>query len=205
MPFVTEPFQAYLAASLDHCDVALPLSNDAYTDLMHLLSTKGTYTYLSIKDDAHFETVKAFVENNCLMIERGQAGTAPMKFSYGACVSTISPTVMAAVHSLFNDELLDCKYYYNPNAMGGTLDVAFTDLPQATHGVAWRGMVVLGGTLPIAIEVKEAPTWLTIAQHDNMIELTGTPPTVGSYTFTVSAASVQESLNINQRFSIVVR
>lgn len=203
MPYVTEPFQAFLSATLDYCDTHLPLSDNAHADLLKLLKEEGSYTFLSLRDDVHFETVKAYARNGCfILIDRGLVGTMPAKFSFGTCVSTLSPTAVAAMRAMLDETAL-CGY--DPDAMGAPPGVAFTDLPIGSARTYWRGMVVFSGTLPIHVTASGVPSWLTVTQLGNMIELTGTPPVATTTTISLHARNNQENSEINQQFSIVVR
>lgn len=205
MPFVTEPFQAYLSAPLEASAVTLSLSANAYADLLKLLQDADAYTYLSIKDNTNFETVKAYAQGGYILLDRGQAGTKPVKFSFGACLSTLTPTAIAVIDSILKDSLKLCDHYYNPDAMGGQLGVAFTDLPVGRVGSPWRGMIVLGGTLPVQVTVSGVPSWVTAVHYENMVEFTGTPPSSASAVITLHAVNTQENIEINQQFTIAVR
>lgn len=205
MPFVTAPFQAYLAAPISSTDVTLPLSATAKADLVKLLCQDDAYTYLSLRDEVNFETVKAYLSCGELLIDRGQAGTTPVKFSFSTCVSTLSPTVAAVVTAMLSEQMSDCMAFYNPDAMGGVLGVAFTDLPTGTLANNWRGMIVLSGTLPMSVSVSGLPGWVKAVQYGNMLELTGKPTATATTAFTLHAKSVQENIEITQQFSIVVR
>lgn len=202
--FVTEPFQAYLAAPLQPTDVTLTLAQPAYADLLKLLDDPKSYTYLSIKDDVEFETVKAYARGGYIVIDRGQAGTKPARLAFAACVSTLTPTAVAVIHGVLEDALGECAWHYNPFADGGKLGIAFTDLPEGKVGVPWVGRIVLSGTLPVDIDVTGAPPWMTVIKHDNMVEMMGTPTNTATTSINLHAKNKQEDLEINQKFSITV-
>ena len=202
MAFITEPFQAFLAAPLEATGVTLPLSASAHADLLKLLKEKDSYTYLSIKDNVNFETVKVYADGGYLLLDRGQAHTTPVKFSFGACVSTLTPTAIAVIENVLKDMVGECRQYYNPDAMGGQLGVAFSDLPAGRVGQEWRGAIVLGGTLPIKITVTGVPSWVTVTHYENMVELVGKPTGAASTAFTLHAVNEQENLEIHQQFTI---
>ena len=103
MAFVTDIYQAFLSEVLDASSVYLPLAPSPYADLLNILSDKDSYTYLTIKDDTHMETVKAHADGGYIIIERGQAGTEAVKFPVGACVTTVSPTIVAVIKDLVDE------------------------------------------------------------------------------------------------------
>ena len=201
MPFVTEDFQAYLSNPLEAGEIYLPLSHPPYADLLAMLSSNaGNYTFLTIKDDTHLETVKARAEGGYILLERGQAGTVAVKFGYGACVTTVSPTIVAVIKDLF------CNYSC---CNGGTCDctgvsLAAYDLPDANVGVAWAGFITLSGTVPIEAAVKNAPAWMTITQERNVITLTGTPTTAGAVSLLVEANNCNATARISEVLQLVI-
>lgn len=201
MPFVTETFQAYLNNPLAADEVYLPLGSSAYADLLALLSSgAGNYTFLTIKDDTHLETVKARAEGGYILLERGQGGTTAVKFGYGACVTTVSPTIVAVIKDLF------CNYSC---CDGGTCDctnVYLVDakLSDGNVGVEWTGIITLGGTVPIEAAVKNAPAWMTIVQERNVLTLTGTPTEAGSLSLLVEATNCNATAKISEVLQLVI-
>lgn len=181
--FVTEPFVAYLAKTLEASDVYLPLASSAHADLVKLLKD-GDYTYLTIQDDTNIESVKVYSEGGVLLLDRAQCSTDAHKFSYGAQVCTVAPTHLCAIRSFVEELTATC---YNPDAMGTNLSIVSRDMPAATVGTSYRGQIIMGGRLPIIVSVTGAPTWMTVTHYANMIELTGTPTLAGSHTITVKA------------------
>ena len=100
MAFVTESFQAYTSAVMNAEDVHLPLATAAYADLLALLNTSGSYTFLTLRDGSYMETVKAYASGGYVLLERGQGGTTARKFSYGTCVTTVSPTIVESISTV---------------------------------------------------------------------------------------------------------
>ena len=199
MAFVTEDFQAFLSSPLEASEVYLPLGSSAYADLLRLLSENGSYTYLTIKDDTHMETVKAYAQGGYILLDRAQEGTVAVKFSYGACVTTISPTIVAVIKDLF------CNYSC---CGGGTCDctsvtLAASDLPDGNVGVAWNGTITLGGTVPIDASVV-APSWMTVVQERNVLRLSGTPTTAGSFTIQVNATNCNATSRLTEALQLVI-
>lgn len=201
MKYVTEPFMAWLGESLDESAVHLPLTHPAYADLLALLSEPGSYTFLTIKDDTHLETVKAWAEGQYILLKRGCSGTRPTKFMYGSCVTTVSPTVYAVINDCCQE---DCAFYYNPDAMGGHLGVAFVSNPVGTIGELLEVRVVLSGTLPVKVTVTNAPEWMNVVVCDNMIEFLGTPPVAISTPVQIHAVNEQEQIEIQHELTIQV-
>lgn len=212
MPYITESFSAFLSAPLEAADVYLPLAPSPYADLLKLLTGEPClYTYLTIIDDTHMETVKAHAEGGMILLDRAQGGTEPHKFSYGACVKTVSPTVYAAFTAAdewwankVKCELMDSIYRYNPDAMGTTLGVAAQHLPDGKVGEPYWGYVIFSGELPIKFDVTGLPGWVNKTMSDNMLELTGTPPAAQTANFTVEAKNT-EPADFKQTFSFEIK
>ena len=201
MPYVTDIYQAYLSSPIDASDVYLPVAHPAYADLLKLLSSAtGNYTFLTIKDDTHMETVKAWAEGGYILMERGLEGTEPKKFGYGACVTTISPTIVAVIKDLF------CNYSC---CGGGTCDctnvsLVSAELPDGNVGVEWTGVITLGGTIPIEATVKNAPAWMNIVQERTVLNLSGVPTTAGSISLLVEATNCNATARISEALQLVI-
>ena len=202
MPFVTTSFTAYLSSPLPAGDVHLPLSHAAYADLLKLLSEDtGNYTFLTIKSHTHLETVKARAEGGYILLDRGLEGTEAVKHPYGACVSTISPTIAAVIKDLF------CNYSC---CQGGVCDctgvqIAASDLPDANVGVPWEGSITMSGTVPINAAVSDVPAWVRVVQERNMLRLTGTPDVAGAAQFTVTAENCNGTATVSEIMQLVVK
>lgn len=190
MSYVTEAFQAYLAAPLNASDVYLPLSGSATADLLVLLSKESDYTYLTISDDTHVETVKAYATGGHILLERGLANTTPSKFSYGACVSGVMPTLLAAMRSFIQDTLESTGVCQEePDAMCTPLGLARVVLPKVELGKEYNGYIILSGVIPIDVEIEGAPSWMTVEQVHNMIDLYGTPRDGVGFTLQLKASN----------------
>ena len=199
MAYVTEPFQAFLSKPLDASDVYLPLSSAAYADLLSLLQKKGSYTFLTIRDDTHIETVKAHAEGGYILLERGMAGTQAVKLTYGACVTTVSSTVLAVIQDYANTVLL-----LNPDAMRTQLGVAICSFPNGSTNTPYEGYIVFSGTIPMQIDIDGLPAWANTQVSENMVTISGTPishETV-NLKFTVTNADSDQALDQNCTFTI---
>lgn len=202
MAFVTEPFVAFLSAPLDAADIYLPLSAKAYADLLKLLGTKDSYTYLTICDDTHAETVRAYSAGSYIIIDRGLAGTSPVKFSYGAKVSTPSPTLVALIDSYLCERIEMCEFHEDPDAMCRPFGLAIAHLPTAYIGEEYFGHVTISGVLPMQFEVTNAPTWATVETCGNMVSFEGTPREITDTTFHVKVTNCEGSNVYEQDFNI---
>ena len=186
MSYVTDVFQAYTSKVMEASDVYLPLSKEAETDLAKILSTSGSYTYLTLKDNASVETVKAYAENGYIILCRGLGGTTATKHPFGTCVTSVSPTVAQVIRDLVccsNSE--DTKITIN-SSLGG-----------ATKGSAYTGWIYCEGTSPLTINVTGVPSWGTVTKKDNMVMITGTPTETGTFTVICKVTNDEGSLTKN--------
>lgn len=203
MPFVTEVFQAFLSGILAADDVHIPLAQPAYADLLKLLtSQKDAYTYLTLKDDTHAETVKAYAEGGYILLDRGLRSTTPTKFPFGTCVSTISPTTAAVLY----DAMCDCSSTcgYDPDAMGSQLCVEIENMPQGKVGTTYNGYIILGGVLPITATFDNVPDWMTIRQVGNMIDFTGKPTESKTTVMEMEVSNLRETHVLHHTVTITV-
>lgn len=210
MPYTPASFVAFLNAPLEASDVYLPLAASPYADLLKTLTAdKCLYTYLTISDDTHMETVKAWAEGGVIMLDRGIAPTEPYKFGYGACVRAVSPTIYAAFTSA--DEwwakqiLCKQRYAYNPDAMLSPLGIALENLPDGEVGEPYGGYIIFNGALPIEFDIKGVPDWLAIDVADNMVEISGTPLETQVVVFTITATNITDDYDLKQSFSFTIK
>lgn len=99
MPYANDFFSASLTKRLDADGVYLPVCAEAQADLLHFISD-GSYTYASIVNDTTMETVIIRNDHGTLLLERGREGTKAVAHPPGACVKTVSPTIIAAIKDL---------------------------------------------------------------------------------------------------------
>lgn len=186
MAFVTTDFfTAYLNEKLEANEVYLPLNDSAYADLLSNLLNSADYTYLSLRGDTNFETVSVRNDGGTLVLTRGLSGTTAVTHHYGTCVSTISPTVIAAIKDLH------CNYSCCEDGDCPCEAVVFRGaiMPDGNVGRAWGGSVVFSGDLPMELAVYGNPSWMTVTAGSNYIEFAGTPVASGTYTFSVAATN----------------
>lgn len=192
MAFVTETYQAFLNAPMEADAVHLPVGSAAYADLLKLLSAEpGNYTFLTIKDDTSMETVKAKAEGGYILLERGLEGTEAVKHPFGACVTAVSPTIIAVIKDLF------CNYTCCETAPCDCIGVYLIDatLPEGNVGVEWEGRITLGGTQPLNVSVEGAPAWMTVVQERSLVRLYGTPTEAGALSLRVVATNCKGVLS----------
>ena len=199
MAFVTESFQAYTSAVMNAEDVHLPLATAAYADLLALLNTSGSYTFLTLRDGSYMETVKAYASGGYVLLERGQCGTTARKFSYGTCVTTVSPTIVEVIKDIF------CNFNCCSDDCGGVaLSVSTADLYSGNVGVPWTGTVTFTGSLPMNLSVSGAPSWMSVVKNKNVIILTGTPTSAAELTLTVSGTNCNGKSSTSQSFNVTI-
>ena len=180
-----EQFGARLVNRLEAADSYLPLSNEATADLLNLLTESDDYIYLSIGDEKTYEIVKCRAEGGLLIIERGLEGTSAVLHGYGACVSSVSPLIIAIVKDLI------CNYSCCEDGDCECEPVAFgmSFLPYAKQGAAWEGMATFSGNTPMNIGVNGAPDWMQVDVEGTTIRFSGTPNVVGPVSFSVAASN----------------
>ena len=201
MSYVTEDFQAYLSKPLEAADVYLPVSHAAYADLLKLLAPECSYTYLTIRDDTHAETVKAYAAGSYIILDRAQAGTTAQKFSYGACVTTVSPTVAAAANAQLENVT---SWYWNPDAMMTPLGIEQVSLPLAHVGTPYVGWIFLNGALPMDINISGAASWMNIEEADNMLEISGVPNLAEVITLDIQVTNCGGAASIHETVTLTV-
>lgn len=183
MPLKTEFFSAYTTAAMSADDKALPVCDAARADLLGLLES-GDYTYLSITDDAHFETVKVVNDHGTLVLERGLEGTDAVAHPDGACVKSVSPTVIAAIKDLVcNYQCCDGPCECTPVAFSGA------NLPGGAVGQSWHGAVIFTGDAPVHCGVSQLPAWMSAQVVGGTILLDGTPTQAGEWTISCAATN----------------
>lgn len=182
--YKNEYFTAFTNEKLEATDQYLPLNAAAAADLRMLLTEPDDYIYLSLKSDTDFETVKVRNEQGTLLMERGVEGTTPVAMPYGTCVVAVSPSVIAAVKDLVcNHKCCEGECPTDAVQYSGHL------LPIGHTGVAWEGVVIFSGDLPMNIVLKDAPAWMQAVQTSNTLQLSGTPDVAGTTVFSVAATN----------------
>lgn len=200
MSLVTEFFTASLADRLGPDGAALPLSDAARADLFRLLADKDAHTYLTIRSDAVIETVRAHVKGGVIVLDRGLEGTEPVTHHVGACVSSVSPTVIAAIKDLVcNHQCCDDGCPTIAVARANTI------LPNGVVGVAYEGIVSFSGTWPINISVSGAADWMRIERQGTSLHITGTPPDPGTFSFSVAASNGNGANLLSDTLAVTVK
>lgn len=175
MALVTEFFSAYTSEKLEATDVYLPLSESAKADLLTLLNRDGAYAFLTLRDEVNIETVKAHLEGDLIILERGLEGTTAVLHPLGTCVTATSPTIVAVIKDLVcNYQCCEGGCPVEPVAY----DSAY--LPAAYVGKEWQGVVRYKGTSPMQLGVANPPSWMTVIQVKNELKLAGTPVEAGT-------------------------
>lgn len=196
----TEFFSALLNRALDPADVHLPIDAAAEADLKALLSEEGSYVYLTIRDELNAETVKCSISAGTLVLERGVEGTQGVRHPYGACVSTVSPTVMAVVKDLICH--YDCCEDGDCTAVPVTLHSV--NAPAAFRGAAWQGSVELDGSDPITLDASAAPSWMTVRRYGHLVLMKGTPSSAGNVSFTLYAVNLNGTESASAQIAFTV-
>ena len=194
MGLVTCDFTAYLAKILESSDVYMTLSSEAEADLLKLLNGSGSYTYLSLKDNTNYETVKAYVVGGKVIIDRGLAGTTATRHPVGTCIASISPTVIQAMYDM---------YCLNPDMDNTSLGLGKSSLSNGSVGTAYFGFVYFQGALPMSIECSGAPSWATVACINNMVTFNGTPDASGTSTLAFKVSNVEGTFETTRTLKIV--
>lgn len=200
MTMQTEYFSAYLSERLEATDVYLPLADAARLDLINVLSDADSYIFLTLKGDTHMETVRARREGGYILLDRGLEGTTAVLHHYGTCVTSVSPTVIAAMKDLI------CNYSCCEDGDCPCVAVTYAGavLPEAHAGVAWEGSVVFGGDAPIHMGIEGAPSWMNVSQQGNLLKLYGTPTTNGIFPFSVAATNCNGTQIATKALSLTV-
>ena len=191
MSFTTDIFQAYTSNSMEASDVYLPLSSEAATDLARILAEDGSYTYLTLKDNVNYETVKAYAQNGYIILCRGLGGTTATKHPYGTCVTGVSPTIAQVIK-----DLLCCS-----NSDEAELTIK-ASLAGGTKGEAYTGWIYCTGTPTLTITVTGVPSWGTVTKKDNMVMITGTPTASGTSTVICKVTNSEGSLTKNLTLTV---
>lgn len=183
MPLKNEFFSAYTTAPMSAGDRSLPVCPEARDDLLGVLAS-GDYIYLSIIDDIHFETVKVVNDHGSLILERGVEGTIAVAHPDGACVKSVSPTVIAAIKDLVcNYQCCDGPCDCTPVAFSGA------NLPGGSAGQPWHGAVIFTGDSPIHCGVSQLPAWMSAQVVGSTILLSGTPSVGGEWVVSCAATN----------------
>ena len=191
MSYVTTVFKAYTSKVLEATDVYLPLDTAALTDLLQLLSTPGSYTYLTLQDNTNIETVKAYAESGYILLNRGLSGTTAVKHPFGTCVTSVSPTIAQVIR-----DLICCS---------DSTETALTiksSLGGGTVNHTYMGWIYCEGALPITITVTGAPAWATVTKKDNLVTITGTPTEKGTSTLTCNASNTDGNITATLTLTI---
>lgn len=182
--FKNKYFATFLIRKLEASDLDLPIVEKAKADLLDLLSGEDDYTYLSIVGDTDMETVKVRNDHGTLLLERGIGGTKPQAFAYGACIRTVSPTIIAAIKDLVcNYTCCEGPCECEPVEVGGYA------LPDCTKGQPWMGHVAFQGSMPMTLGANGAPDWMQVETKANTVTLSGTPNVSGQFSMSVCATN----------------
>lgn len=105
MSLITEDFyQATLATRMNLDETDFTLDCAAYTGLLAYLPNEGDFTFMSIRSNVTFETVRVTRIGQGLYVERGVQGTTPATHPVGAIISTVNPTVIAMIKALTDSQ-----------------------------------------------------------------------------------------------------
>lgn len=186
MNMTTEFFSAFLTAPLEESGKYITLTKEAAADLASILKSNGSYIYLTLRDDANIETVRAHLEQGFLMVDRGLSGTEAVKHPIGTCVSSVSPTVIAVIKDLI------CNYdcCEDGDCPKNPADFLNIYTPSGSTGTAYHGTIEFTGTDPVQVTVAGAPDWLTVTRTGNTLSLTGTPTSAGDVTFSIALTNL---------------
>ncbi|RQH06616.1 hypothetical protein [Paraburkholderia dinghuensis] len=188
-------FFATLAAPLAATDAALALNPAAQAELLARLAAsdanEAPYAYLYAWDGSGSEVLQVSGYGSTLVLERDQdaapAAPNPRSFPKGACVD--GRVTYAGVKDLI------CHYDCCAGACPcEAVAAAGMMLPPASVGVAWQGMVVFSGALPMALVVEGLPAWMSVTAGANFVTLAGTPAVAASYLLSVAATNCNGAL-----------
>ena len=195
-----EFFSALLNRALGPADVHLPIDAAAEADLKALLASEGSYVYLTIRDELNAETVKCSLAAGTLVLERGLEGTQGVRHPYGACISTVSPTVMAVVKDLI------CHYDCCEDGDCTAVPVSFNTVntPPASAGTPWQGSAELDGSDPITLDASAAPSWMTVRRYGQLVLLKGTPSSAGDVNFSLYAVNLNGTETASAQIAFTV-
>ena len=187
------------SSSTEPCPDA-PRDAAAEADLKALLSGEGSYVYLTIRDELNAETVRCSLSAGALVLERGMEGTQGVRHPYGACVSTVSPTVMAVVKDLI------CHYDCCEGGDCTAVPVALhsVNAPSASVGAPWQGSAELDGSDPITLDASAAPSWMTVRRYGHLVLMKGTPSTAGNVSFTLYAVNLNGTESASAQIAFTV-
>lgn len=189
MAFISEIFSGYTVAPIKATDNYIPLCVDAQADLLSFLADEDSYTYAAIKSESSYEVVKLHVAGNIILMERGLEGTVPVAHRRGACVTTVSPLVLAAIKDLI------CNYSCcdGEECPCAAPSVAQYSMPAYRTGSSWTGWMAFNGDTPMTLTVQNAPAWMSVTQSESngqaMLSFAGVPTTSGDVTILISAAN----------------
>lgn len=100
MPMKYENFSAYTTKGIGADAVHLPLTREAYADLLALLKENEDYIFLALVGGNEYEVVKTRNVSGVLVMERGMENTATQPHHLGTCVQSISPLFIAVMKDL---------------------------------------------------------------------------------------------------------
>ena len=201
MVMKTEKFVAFLTKNLPADSKSIPLSTSAAQDLLGLLS-QGDYIYLAIAtDSARYEVVKCTNVSGNLVLTRGIEGTTPQTHASGACVSGLSPLIVAVIKDVV------CNYDCCATGECDCKPVAFASaaLPQALKDAYWEGTVTFSGSTPMRMTVDNAPTWMSASMKQNVVTLYGTPDQTGENSVTVLASNLDGTNTVSKTLAVSVK
>ncbi len=201
MPLVSDYFSAMINAKLEATDVYLPLDEAAKADLLKILADPKAYTYLTLKGEQHFETVKVINQQSTLILERAREGTKAVLHHFGTCISTVSPTVLAVIKDLVCNFDACCEG--NPCPCEPVTYVGAV-LPTGRVAQEWKGSAVFKGGLPMITAVNGTPTWMSVIQNQNAVFLSGTPTAAGTFSFSVAATNCNGTVIVTQPLTVTV-
>lgn len=180
-----DPLSLHLADALEAADVYLPLDTKDTAKLKEYLPD-GEQVYLTITDGTWKEYVLAENKAGTVVLKRGVDSEA-RKFPRGSCV-VAELSIPLVKWLICNYECCDGDCPVDAVAAAGAV------IPNGTVGNSWEGFFVFSGTLPIAVGVTGAPSWMSTESGPNYVRMHGTPTAAG--TFTVSAAGTNQGGNV---------
>lgn len=201
MSIVNSFFSAAINGKLGPQDVHLPLAPAPLADLLNILSDPDDYILLTLRGERNIETVRARNQQGTIILERGLEGTQPVLHHFGTCVSSLTPTVIAAIKDLV------CNYSCCADDPCPCTPVEYVGatLPEGKVAQPWQGSVIFKGTLPMATAINGIPDWVQVVQNENSIFLTGTPDAAGTYAFSVAATNCGGTKLDTQTLEVTVK
>lgn len=188
---IIKPFYAALNDRLPKDGQYLPLGKADESRLLNIIPETESleddnFMLLVLKDNMNEEHVK--VRNRCgyLTIERGLDETEPAKFPPGTCVY-FENTVAVTKWLICNYNCCDGPCPCVPATAAGFV------LPNGQVGVAWEGVFIFSGDLPMECGVSVLPAWMSAEIGPNYVKLKGTPSGEGTYPLSASATNCSGS------------